>query len=260
MGFRAKKELGQHFLKDRNIAAKIAGLGKISKGETVWEIGPGRGILTRELLEFTDKVTAFEIDEELYPLLESEFGNRINLVKKDVLRVNWDEMRGDEKIKIVANIPYQITSPLIMKAINFRENVSVVVFMIQKEVAERLRAEPSCKEYSFLSIKTQFYFDVKYEFTVKPHLFFPKPKVESAVVSLYPKAEVPELAEPEKFWEVVDTSFRSRRKTLRNNLKYILSNEQVAELEKITEIDLVRRAETLSIPEFVDLYNLVRFL
>jgi 16S rRNA (adenine1518-N6/adenine1519-N6)-dimethyltransferase len=260
MGFRAKKELGQHFLKDRNIAAKIAGLGYIKPGEEVWEIGPGRGILTRELLEFTDKVTAFEIDEELYPVIEEAFGDRINLVKRDVLRVDWDEMIGKENIKIVANIPYQITSPLIIKTINFREHVDVVVIMIQKEVAERLRAKPSCKEYSFLTIKTQFYFDVKYEFTVKPHLFFPKPKVESAVVSLYPKAEIPYLAEPEKFWEVVNASFRSRRKTLRNNMKYILSNVQIAELEKVSEIDLVRRAETLTIPEFVDLYNLVRFL
>jgi 16S rRNA (adenine1518-N6/adenine1519-N6)-dimethyltransferase len=260
MGIRAKKELGQHFLKDRNIAAKIAGLGNITPKEPVWEIGPGRGILTSELLQFTDNITAFEIDEELYPLLEEKFGNSINLIKKDVLRVDWDDMRGADKIKIIANIPYQITSPLIMKTINFRENVSCVVIMIQREVAERLRARPGCKEYSFLSIKTQFYFEVKYEFTVKPHLFFPPPKVESAVVKLIPLPEIPELADAAEFWKIVDTAFRSRRKTLRNNLKYILNNEEIERLEKNTAIELSRRAETLSISEFVDIYNLIRFL
>ncbi len=260
MGFRAKKELGQHFLKDKNIAGKIAGLGRIERGEAVWEIGPGRGILTRELLQCTKNVTAFEIDEELYPGIEAEFGSRLHLVKEDVLRANWVKLLPEDKIKIIANIPYQITSPLIMKMISFREHIALVVIMMQREVAERLRAKPGCKEYSFLSIKAQFYFNVKYEFTVKPHLFFPPPKIESAVVSFHPRESIPELQDPERFWEIVDTSFRSRRKTLRNNLKYILSADKIAELEKQTGIALVRRAETLSIPEFVELYNLVRML
>lgn len=257
---RYKKELGQHFLTDRNIAEKIARYGEIKPADNVWEIGPGRGILTRELLQLSKNLTAFEIDEELYPELEHKFGKEIRLIKQDVLKADWDAILPEDKIRIVANIPYQITSPLIMKMINFRQHLNKIVIMIQREVAERLKAVCGTKAYSFLSIKTQFYFEVKYEFTVKPHLFFPPPKIDSAVVSLIPRETIPELEDEAEFWKVVDTSFRSRRKTLRNNLKYILPLEKVKELEIKTGIELSRRAETLSIPEFVSLYNSIRCL
>lgn len=257
---RYKKELGQHFLIDRNIAAKIARAGDVQADEHIWEIGPGKGILTRELLELSPQLLAFEIDEELYPHLEKEFGDKLQLIRQDVLKADWNQLFPDTPVKIIANIPYQITSPLLMKIINYGQKVSKVVIMIQKEVSERLRAQPNCKDYSFLSIKTQFYFDVKYEFTVKPHLFFPRPKVDSAVVSLLPKKELPHLEDSKVFWQLVDTCFRSRRKTLRNNLKYFTAKENVPQIEKITGIDLTRRAETLSIPEFLQLYQGVRSL
>ncbi|MCF7920968.1 MAG: 16S rRNA (adenine(1518)-N(6)/adenine(1519)-N(6))-dimethyltransferase RsmA [Candidatus Cloacimonetes bacterium] len=256
--FKHKKELGQHFLKDKNIAAKIAGLGEIKKGEDVWEIGPGNGILTREILAYNAKLTGFEIDKALWERLESEFGEKLELVKKDVLHVDWERRLGAGKVKIIANIPYQITSPLLMKMIGVREHLSKIVIMIQKEVAERMRAEPGTKEYSFLSIKAQFYFKVKYEFSVKPHVFIPPPNVQSAVISLIPRDDVYELEDSDYFWRLVDSTLRSRRKTLRNNLKYIISKEQIAALEEHTEINLTRRAETFSIPEFIDLYEKVR--
>lgn len=256
--FRHKKELGQHFLQDRNIAAKIARTGEISSGDPVWEIGPGRGILTREILEFTNRVTAFEIDKMLYKDLEKEFKKKLKLVKQDVLKANWDELYTGKPVKVIANIPYQITTPLLMKLIGFREKIDQVVLMIQREVALRLNAVPSTKDYSFLSIKAQFYFDIRYEFTVKPHVFFPPPNVQSAVVSLIPKKEVPQLADEEHFWRIVDVCLRSRRKTLRNNLKYMFSKEQVAAINEQGIIDLKRRAETLTIEEFIKLYEAVK--
>ena len=254
---KAKKELGQHFLKDRNIAGKIARIGDIKPRDNIWEIGPGRGILTKELLKEKGRITAFEIDEKLYPILEKEFGENINLIKNDILKENWEQLIPEGKFKIIANIPYQITSPLLMKMIDHQDHIEKVVIMIQREVAERLRAKPSTKSYSFLSIKVQFYFQVKYEFTVKPHLFYPPPKVDSAVVSLIPQEKTPNVGNEEKFWRLVDITFRSRRKTLRNNLKYMLKLGKIKELEESCSIALSRRAETLSIPEFIQLYNSV---
>ena len=256
--FKHKKELGQHFLKDKNIAAKIAGIGNIKADDNIWEIGPGNGILTREILTFADKVTAFEIDKLLFERLEEEFGDKLELIKRDVLQADWKGRLKDGNIKIVANIPYQITTPLILKMIGFRENIDKVVLMIQREVAERLQADPGCKEYSFLSIKTQFYFKVNYEFSVKPHVFIPPPRVQSAVISLIPRDDVPELDDPDLFWKIVDASLRSRRKTLRNNMKYILNKEEIEAFDEKSTIDLKRRAETMSIPEFIILYNEIR--
>lgn len=258
--FRHKKELGQHFLKDRNIAEKIAKLGEITKTDTIWEIGPGRGILTRELLTFANTVTAFEIDKGLYEGLEKDFGSKLNLIKEDVLKADWESLYESRKLKIIANIPYQITTPLLMKMIGFREKTDRAVLMVQREVAEKLNAIPSTKEYSFLSIKAQFYFDINYEFTVKPHLFYPPPKVQSAVISLHPKKDIYTLKDEDTFWKLVDTSFRSRRKTLRNNLKYMFSKEKVQTLDQVDGLDLGRRAETFSIKEFVDLYNTIENL
>lgn len=256
--FHHKKELGQHFLQDRNIAAKTASLGEITPQDTVWEIGPGNGILTRELLNYTDLVTAFEIDETLYERLENEFGKRLHLIKEDVLRADWFNLAEDKQVKIIANIPYQITSPLLMKMIGFRTRMQKAVLMVQKEVALRLQAKTSTKDYSFLSIKAQFYFHIKYEFSVKPHLFFPPPKVHSAVISIVPRQNLYIPEDEDYFWKLVDISFRSRRKTLRNNLKYMFKKEMVQSLDEAGIITLSRRAETLTSSEFIKLYHFLK--
>jgi len=253
-----KKSLGQHFLTDKNIVRKIVNIADIQASDFVWEVGPGKGILTEELLQTGCDLTAFEIDEKLYPLLEEKFSNKLNLIKKDILKADWEDFFPNEKVKIVANLPYQITSPFLFKVVSFAEKFSQIVIMIQKEVAQRINAEIGTKDYSILTLKMQFYFDVSYGFTVKPHLFYPKPKVDSAVIKLIPRQDKPEIEDEKFFWKIVETAFRNRRKMLRNNLKAILSSEQIEELSK--EFDLSRRGETFLEKEFVDLYHKIQIL
>ena len=251
--FKHKIKLGQHFLQDKNIVRKIVKIADIKPDDYVWEIGPGKGILTEELLDRKCNLTAFEIDEKLYPILEDKFSNRINLIKEDILKANWEKLFPDKKVKIVANLPYQITSPFLFKVVIFSEHFSKIVIMIQKEVAQRIKAKVGSKDYGILTLKIQYYFDVSYEFTVKSHLFYPKPKVDSAVISLIPKEEKPQIEDEKFFWRIVETSFRNRRKMLRNNLKEILNAEQIEELSD--DFDLSKRGETLTESEFIKLYE-----
>lgn len=258
--FHHKKSLGQHFLKDKNIIRKIVDIADIQPGESVWEIGPGKGILTEELLERKSKLTCFEIDSSLYGILENRFGNRINLIKQDVLKADWEALFPTGKVKIVANLPYQITSPFLFEVSRFTDHFSKVVVMIQKEVAQRINAKIGTKDYGILTLKMQFYFDVKYEFTVKPHLFNPPPKVDSAVISLTPRKNKPIIENEKYFWHIVETAFRNRRKMLRRNLRELISVEQIEELQNSGVIDLARRGETLTEAEFVHLYQLIEDL
>ena len=251
--FHHKKKLGQHFLIDKNIIRKIVDIANVQENEQVWEIGPGKGILTEELLNRNCNLTAFEIDEKLYPILEDKFSNKINLIKEDVLKANWKKLLPDEKVKIVANLPFQITSPFLFKVVSFAEHFSKIVIMIQKEVAQRIKAKVGSKDYGILTLKMQYYFDISYEFTVKSHLFYPKPKVDSAVISLIPRKEKPEIEDEKFFWRIVETSFRNRRKMLRNNLKEILNAEQIEELSD--DFDLSKRGETLTESEFIKLFE-----
>ena len=154
--FRQKKSLGQHFLNDYNIVKKIVKIAAIKPDEKVWEIGPGKGILTREILRKTSNLTCFEIDKELIPYLKNSFGDSLRIINDDVLLINWDEFVSNENIKLVANLPYQITTPLLFKIITYYKHFSKIVIMIQKEVAERLKAVPKTKQYSQLSLKIQF--------------------------------------------------------------------------------------------------------
>ena len=251
--FHHKKKLGQHFLKDKNIVRKIVQIADIKPDDHVWEIGPGKGILTEELLDRNCILTAFEIDETLFPILEEKFSNKINLFKEDVLKANWKQLLPNEKVKIVANLPYQITSPFLFKIVEYEEHFSKIVIMIQREVAKRIKAKVGSKDYGILTLKMQFYFDVSYEFTVKSHLFNPKPKVDSAVISLSPRKERPEIEDEKYLWRIVETSFRNRRKMLRNNLKEILNAEQIAELSD--DFDLSKRGETFTESDFIKLYK-----
>ena len=154
---------------------------------------PGKGILTKELVIRQAKLTCFEIDSTLYDHLEYRFRSDIILIKQDVLKTDWKKHLPDEKVKIVANLPYQITSPFLFEVARFAEHFSKIVVMIQKEVAQRINAKLGTKDYGILTLKMQYYFDVKYEFTVKPHLFKPPPKVDSAVISLTPRINKPKI-------------------------------------------------------------------
>ncbi|MCD4696422.1 MAG: 16S rRNA (adenine(1518)-N(6)/adenine(1519)-N(6))-dimethyltransferase RsmA, partial [Bacteroidales bacterium] len=171
--FHHKKSLGQHFLKDKNIIRKIVDIADVQENEQVWEIGPGKGILTEELLNRNCKLTCFEIDENLFPIIEEKFSDRINLIKQDILKADWQRLFTENKVKIVANIPYQITSPFLFKVAENVDRFSKVVIMIQREVAQRINAKVGTKDYGILTLKLQYYFTPEYEFTVKPHLFTP---------------------------------------------------------------------------------------
>jgi len=252
---KVKKKFGQHFLKDTNLLKKIANLAEIKPGDKIWEIGPGRGSLTRELLKQDCQLTIFEIDQDLYPYLKQKFDDHARIIPKDILKCSWEDYLPKDKIKLVSNLPYQITSPLLFRLIDFRDRFTLIVLMLQKEVAQRLNAVAGSREYGFLSIRIQFYFRIKYEFTVKRHLFLPAPRVDSAVVTLKPEQKYKEPLNSVLFWKVVKSTFAKRRKTLRNNLKSIFSETILTEFTKKTSFDLSRRGETFKIEEFISLFN-----
>lgn len=255
--FHHKKSLGQHFLKDKNIIRKIVDIAEIKENEPIWEVGPGMGILTGELLNRKADLTCFEIDSSLYNILEEKFGDQIRLVKQDILKANWQDHFPENKIKIVANLPYQITSPFLFEVSRYSDHFSRVVVMIQKEVAQRINAKIGTKDYGILTLKMQYYFNVKYEFTVKPHVFKPPPKVDSAVISLMPRKDKPKIENEKLFWRIVETAFRNRRKMLRRNLRELIPVEKIEQIQNLGIIDLKRRGETLTEIEFIKLYELI---
>jgi 16S rRNA (adenine1518-N6/adenine1519-N6)-dimethyltransferase len=255
-----KKALGQHFLTDHSIVRRIVSEAGITEGTHVLEVGPGHGILTKALLDVGAIVTAVEIDRDLIEPLQKRFGDSIRLIKKDILRLNWDDLDMPEGSAIVANLPFQITSPFIFKAIAYRHLFPNVTVMIQKEVAERIISGPGTKAYGILSLKAQYYYNTSYLFTVPPYVFSPAPKVESAVIKLEPRLDAPVLDNPQQFWNLVEISFRNRRKMLRVNLKSILPKEKVDILTETGPIELTRRGETLNEEEFLLLYSAVAAL
>lgn len=253
-----KKSLGQHFLIDDNIARKIVRIADVNQDDIVWEIGPGSGVLTKFLLEKCRKLLAFEIDNEWFRYLQSNYQDpKLTLINSDILKVDFKDYFPQEKVKIVANLPYQITSPLLFKILEYRDLFSSITVMIQDEVADRLCAPSGNKEYGKLSIKLQLYFRIKKEFIVPPHVFRPQPKVRSAVVQLIPKQDVPEILDHKQLWDLIDEVFNHRRKMLRVSLKPFLAKKEYEQLLDTSALDFTRRPEDLSIREFVDLSNAI---
>jgi len=253
-----KKSLGQHFLIDENIARKIVRIAAVNQDDVVWEIGPGSGVLTKILLEKCRKLYAFEIDKEWFQYLESHYVNpKLNLINSDILQVDFNEYFDNEKVKIVANLPYQITSPLLFKILENRNLFSRITVMIQDEVADRICAPSGNKEYGKLSIKLQLYFRIKNEFIVPPHVFCPQPKVRSAVIQLFPKQDVPEILNHKQLWDLIDEVFNHRRKMLRVSLKPFLAKNKYEQLLDTSALDFTRRPEALSVQEFVELSNTI---
>lgn len=258
--FKFTKSLGQNFLIDDSVLEDIVSGAEIGPDDLVIEIGPGVGTLTRELLKKAKKVVAIELDSELIPILTNELGDNPNfrLVHEDALKVDFNEIIGEEKsVKLVANLPYYVTTPIIARLLNEGYNFKSLTIMIQKEVAERINSEPNCKEYGALSILVQYFCDTKIIRKVSPASFIPKPKVDSIVIRLdkldKPKAE---LKDKDLFFSIVRNSFNMRRKTLWNALKsFGLSKEDLEEVFLKAGIDQKRRGETLSIEEFGELAN-----
>jgi 16S rRNA (adenine1518-N6/adenine1519-N6)-dimethyltransferase len=249
------KPLGQHFLIDHNIVRKIVRLAELQPGETVLEIGPGRGILTEALLGASGLVVAVEVDPALCAHLRATLGDRPNfkLVEGDALA--YDYAQVPSPFLVVANLPYYVSTPLLFRLLQERTRVDRMVLMLQAEVAARLAARPGGKDYGVLSVAAQFCCEVRQAFRVPPTCFRPKPQVGSAVVVLTPLLK-PRVAvrEEARFFKIVRAGFAHRRKALLNSLRDegFAAARTVAALEK-AGIDPHRRAETLSIEEFAAL-------
>jgi 16S rRNA (adenine1518-N6/adenine1519-N6)-dimethyltransferase len=251
---KAKKHLGQHFLTDKNIAEKIVNsLQGVDKFTQVLEVGPGMGILSDFLLKKNEFETfLIDVDVESFQFLQKKYpdlGDK--LINGDFLKLDFKSVFA-EKLAIIGNFPYNISSQILFKILENRDQVVEVVGMFQKEVAERCAEKPGSKEYGILSVFLQAFYKVEYLFTVKAGVFNPPPKVLSAVIRLT-RNEVSKLDCDEKlFWAVVKAGFNQRRKTLRNSLSGIISKDKMG-IEPMLEL----RAERLSVPDFVYLTNLI---
>jgi 16S rRNA (adenine1518-N6/adenine1519-N6)-dimethyltransferase len=250
-----RRSLGQHFLIDKNIVHKIVRLAELQPGETVLEIGPGRGILTEALLNSSGLVVAVEVDAALCAHLRATLGPRSNfrLVEGDAL--TFDYAQVPSPFLVVANLPYYVSTPLLFRLLEDRRRIDRLVLMLQEEVVARLAAAPGGKDYGALSIAAQFYCEVRQAFRVPPTCFRPKPQVGSAVVVLtpLPKPRV-SVADEAFFFRIVRAGFAHRRKALPNSLRDegFEGAPTAAALEQ-AGIDPRRRAETLSIEEFAAL-------
>lgn len=260
--FRFSKNLGQNFLMDQSVLDDIVQASEISEEDSVIEIGPGVGTLTRELLQRAKCVSAIELDDNLIPILNNELGNfdNFNLIHADAMKFDFNKLTGgSKKVKIVANLPYYITTPIISKLLN--ENVMFDSFtvMVQKEVGERISSEPDCKKYGALSILVQYYCDIQVVRYVSASSFVPRPKVDSIVLKLI-KRDSPkvELKDKKLFFKLVSLSFNMRRKTLWNALKPLgILKEDIERAFIEAGIDPRRRGETLSIFEFSKLSDCI---
>ena len=241
-----RKGLGQHFLTDTNIADKIVSALNVESDASVVEVGPGTGALTGHLISRFRDFCAIEVDERAIEHLRSVYPN-IMLFHEDILRFDWNNLYQKKGLlSVIGNLPYYITSPILFSVLDQSYFFDRAVFMIQKEVAERLTAAPRTKAYGILSVQTQALARVSYEFTVSRNVFFPKPKVESGVISLeFLHPDLP--CQFRNFKKVVRTAFNQRRKQLKNGLGTII------EREVAIDFDLTRRPEELSPAEFINL-------
>ncbi|MCL1950057.1 MAG: 16S rRNA (adenine(1518)-N(6)/adenine(1519)-N(6))-dimethyltransferase RsmA [Turicibacter sp.] len=260
-GFTFKKSFGQNFLTDTNILTKIVDAADLGPDVGVIEIGPGIGALTEYIARRAKKVIAYEIDPRLIPILDETMVAypNVKVIHQDILKADVGEMILAEladvkEIAVVANLPYYITTPILMGLIEKRLPIDRYVTMMQKEVAERLSAKPGTKDYNALSIAVQYFTDAKIALTVPKTVFIPAPNVDSAVVRLDRRQEPPVQVSDEGFlMDLVHGAFRQRRKTLHNNLASYFSHLPKAEVSALISkagIEPSRRAETLSIQEF----------
>lgn len=262
-GFSLKKSLGQNFIIDSNILTNIVHTAGLNKQTNVVEVGPGIGALTEHLARASKEVIAFEIDDRLLPVLDDTLSpyDNVTIINKDVLQANLKEILSEkvdlaEPLMVVANLPYYITTPIIMYFLESAIRIDALVIMMQKEVAERVTSTPGSKAYGSLSIAVQYYMDAEISFIVPKTVFVPQPNVDSAIIKLT-RRETPavEVIDEKVFFEVTRAAFVQRRKTLWNNLigrygKNDLVKEKLIEALEYAEIDPKRRGETLSLTEF----------
>jgi 16S rRNA (adenine1518-N6/adenine1519-N6)-dimethyltransferase len=250
---RAKRSLGQNFLNNIGIARNMAVLADIGPGETVVEVGPGKGMLTRVLLDHASRVIAIEKDDRLFEYLSHSFGDRgeLCLEHRDILEADLSVLIPD-RAKVVANLPYNIGTQFIIRLVDHARRIGPAVVMLQKEVAERICAGPGDSGYSALSVIVSAGFDAAPGFTVGPNNFFPRPGVESQVIKLIPKISPIPCRELDLFKTVVSCAFHQRRKVLRNSLIHLplMDHELLERLAHAASIDLHQRPQELSAAQY----------
>jgi 16S rRNA (adenine1518-N6/adenine1519-N6)-dimethyltransferase len=264
-GLFPKKRLGQHFLVDRNILNKVIRTAEVGEEDVVVEVGPGLGEMTLALARLAKQVIAVEIDPPLAEILKKKLADcpNVEVVKSDILKVDFRSFFKKEgrPVKVVANLPYQISTPLLFRFIEAKEVFSTFTLMLQREVAKRMAASPGGREYGRLSVLLQMFLDLSVRFFIPPSAFFPPPKVESAVVHMVWKEKpMVDTQDEEWFKKVVKACFGYRRKTLVNALKHseIPLPESIESRMVRIEIDPRRRPETLTIEEFIRLAEALR--
>lgn len=250
--YRPKKFLGQNFLVDENIAKKIVASLDVRSDDYVIEIGPGQSSLTKYLITLTENLVAVELDKHIVEKLKDE--GKIDVIHKDFLEVDLENdfpkfSDKNKKLKIIGNIPYNITSQILFKLFDNAERVDSALLMMQKEVAKRLTAEPNTKDYGILAIHTQVFTTPKLLFNVPPTAFFPKPKVDSTVVKFEFHSGKYKIENYPLFKSLVKASFGQRRKTMRNSLKKFFEENKL-NLDSF-DFDFSRRAESVSIEEYI---------
>lgn len=267
-GFRFSKSLGQNFLIDEQIIERIIDGAEVGPDDDILEIGPGIGVMTQAMAERARKVVAIEIDRALLPVLDETLSglDNVEIIHGDVMKVNLKEIIAEKfegrKPKVVANLPYYLTTPIIMMFLEEQIPVKDIVVMIQKEVAERISATPSTKAYGALSVATQYYSEPKIIAKVPRTVFMPQPNVDSIVIRMTIREEPPvALDNPTLFFKVVKAAFGQRRKTLHNALNaggFGQNKDETAEFLAASGIEASRRGETLSIEEFATLANTIQ--
>ena len=245
MSHNPRKRFGQNFLVDDQIINRIISTINPKNNEIIVEIGPGKGALTLPILEHLDHLNVIEIDRDLVSLLNSVQQDKLTIFEADALQFDFNQF--PQKIRVIGNLPYNISSPLLFHLLDFREQIIDMTFMLQKEVVDRIVATHGNKTYGRLSVMMQAFFEVESMFVVPKESFEPQPKIESAILYLKTRNE-PLVKNSKPLEEIVKVAFSQRRKTLKNCLKSIINQSQ-------TEIDLSQRAEMLSIENFITLMN-----
>lgn len=249
----AKKRFGQNFLKDPVIIERIVKSIQPKEGQSIIEIGPGLGALTREILPYSKQMSVIELDRDVIPKLKFNCDGlgELNVFQQDALKTDFSEFVKTSKIRVIGNLPYNISTPIMFHLFNFLDDIEDMHFMLQKEVVNRIVAAPGSKTYGRLSVMTQYFCKPQILFNVPPESFEPAPKVDSAIVRLTPHKELLKLKSFEIFSNMVSDAFNMRRKTIRNVWRKRLSEEQ------LTEIGLkpTLRPENLSLEDFVKAAN-----
>lgn len=260
MHLKPKKGLGQHFLVDQNIQRKIISNSELKSSDIVLEIGSGRGELTQLLAKKVERVYAIEIDSRLYTVLKDKFKNFTNLkiIQQDILKFNLRKrFKAVTGLKVIGNIPYYITTPIIEHLLKFRGQIDSVFITVQKEFAKRMAAKPGSKDYGSFSCFVQYYTEPKIIFLIKKTCFLPSPKVDSCFLRLDIKRKLPLKPREERlFFEIIRKAFNQRRKTLRNSLLGIIAPEKLGLFFKKYKISPDIRPEDLSLSDFANLAQL----